>query len=467
MAKLRIYFGSLIFGIAALTAFGQPGQNKTAQKPAERSATTAEPIAPYADYHTHIKSTNASALNTDPLLPAIKLPDELDRLLRDKEKFGGANKDNAALADLYTKDLVVLNPVSPSLIRGERAVNYIIGDTVINRLVPTAYEVNGSEGFISGYEAIGEGASAQFVSIFLYVIRKGEDGKWRISAETFTANGPAIAKALTADELIKGLDAAGIKRGVVLSVAYWFGSQFRKPDPDEYAKVRAENDWVIEQVARYPDRLVAFCSFNPLKDYAIEEVNRCAKNPLVKGIKLHFGNSGVDLRGNPQHVEKVREVFKAINDKKLAIVVHLWTLDPDYETKGDEFSKVFLEKVLPAAPDITVQIAHLAGGGRSTDPALRVFADAIAAHDPRTRNLYFDVATSTQGQSDEGLKKDAERMRQIGMDRILYGTDMAVPPNQTAAESWKTFRSRMPLTEAELRTIAGNIAPFLREAAPR
>jgi predicted TIM-barrel fold metal-dependent hydrolase len=96
-----------------------------------------------------------------------------------------------------------------------------------------------------------------------------------------------------------------------------------------------------------------------------------------------------------------------------------------------------------------------------------VFADAIAAHDPRTRNLYFDVATSTQGQSDEGLKKDAERMRQIGMDRILYGTDMAVPPNQTAAESWKTFRSRMPLTEAELRTIAGNIAPFLREAAPR
>src|SRR6185369_864133 len=114
----------------------------------------------------------------------------------------------AVLADLYTKDLVVLNPVAPSLMRGERAVNYIIGDTVINRLVPTAYEINGSEGFISGYEAIGEGSSAQFVSIFLYVIRKGEDGKWRISAETFSATGPAIAKALTADQLIKDLDAA-------------------------------------------------------------------------------------------------------------------------------------------------------------------------------------------------------------------------------------------------------------------
>ena len=41
-----------------------------------------------------------------------------------------------------------------------------------------------------------------------------------------------------------------------------------------------------------------FCSVNPLKDYAIEELARCAKDPQLQlhiGLKLHFGNSDVDL----------------------------------------------------------------------------------------------------------------------------------------------------------------------------
>jgi hypothetical protein len=33
---------------------------------------------------------------------------------------------------------------------------------------------------------------------------------------------------------------------------------------DEYAKMRAENDWTSEQVARFPDRLRGFCGFNAL-----------------------------------------------------------------------------------------------------------------------------------------------------------------------------------------------------------
>lgn len=40
----------------------------------------------------------------------------------------------------------------------------------------------------------------------------------------------------------------------------------------------------------------------------------------------------------------------------------------------------------------------MAGGGRSTDAALAVIADARAARDARTKNLYFDVATLTEGQ---------------------------------------------------------------------
>src|SRR5262245_26036570 len=105
---------------------------------------------------------------------------------------------------------------------------------------------------------------------------------------------PALAKAwsvrepMTAERLIARLDTAGIRRALVLSVAYAHGS----PDirgSDEYAQVKAENDWTAEQVARYPDRLRAFCSINPLREYAFAEIDRCAKHPQLRyGLKLHF-----------------------------------------------------------------------------------------------------------------------------------------------------------------------------------
>jgi hypothetical protein len=63
-------------------------------------------------------------------------------------------------------------------------------------------------------------------------------------------------------------------------------------------------------------------------------------------------------------------------------------------------AEVFLTKVLPFAPDVVVQVAHLAGSGNfppNAEQAMKVFEAAIQHHDPRTRNLYFDqcaVATT-------------------------------------------------------------------------
>src|SRR5437899_12573529 len=60
---------------------------------------------------------------------------------------------------------------------------------------------------------------------------------------------------VTASELVAYLDAAGIRRAVVLSVAYMFANPNRPAVPDEYTNVRAENDWTSAQGARLPDRM--------------------------------------------------------------------------------------------------------------------------------------------------------------------------------------------------------------------
>jgi predicted TIM-barrel fold metal-dependent hydrolase len=271
-----------------------------------------------------------------------------------------------------------------------------------------------------------------------------------------------FAQPLTAEDLIRNLDETGIERAVVLSVAYFFGSPLRTWAGDEYTNVRAENDWVAAQVARYPDRLIAFCGVNPLKDYAAEEVRRCARELRMKGVKMHFRSSRIDVL-NPAHLEKVRQIFRTANELGLAIVAHM-----NVRPYGREQAEVFLKELLPAAPDVVVQIAHLWGGNEFVPAALSVFADAVAARDPRTKNLYFDLteveaAAAITSNPEETMRAIARLIRQIGLRRILYGSDAAATPDAPPTSlRWARLRAKLPLSNKELRVIAGNVAPYMR-----
>ena len=283
--------------------------------------------------------------------------------------------------------------------------------------------------------------------------------------------GPAVttlapgAQPITATELIVLLSSAGIQRAVVLSVAYQFGNPNRPQVENEYEQVKAENDWTSQQVGRYAKRLRGFCSVNPLKSYAIDEISRCGSDPHLRyGLKLHFGNSDVDVN-NREHVLQLRRVFGAANDLHMAIVVHMRSSVGKNRPYGANEARVFLNELLPAAPDVPVQIAHLAGAGGyddpATDEALAVFVDAIGKRDPRMANVYFDVSgVAGLGQWVTKMDLIASRIRELGVGRILYGSDGAGGGNLTPREAWAAFR-RLPLTQAELLTIASNIAPYL------
>jgi uncharacterized protein len=271
---------------------------------------------------------------------------------------------------------------------------------------------------------------------------------------------------ITARDVVALLDSAGIRRAVVLSAAYIYGSPSRSI-ADEYAKVRAENDWNGAQAAEYPERLLAFCGFNPLKEYALDELARCAKDPrLGRGIKLHFGNSDVQL-ANPAHVKQLRRVFRAANERRMAIVVHLRASISRKRPYGPVQARAFLEQLLPAAPDIPVQVAHLAGTGPGyddppADSVMAVLAEAVERRDPRTRRLWLDVTTVVDRNiSPANAALVAKRIRQVGVHRVLYGSDAAFGDNLRPREGWAIFR-RLPLTEPEFERIARNEAPYFR-----
>lgn len=272
-------------------------------------------------------------------------------------------------------------------------------------------------------------------------------------------------EAIDGEVLMGHLDEVGIERAVVLSVAYTFGSPNRTVE-DEYGKVRATNDWTSEQVARSGRRLRGFCGVNPLRGYALEEVARGAEDAHLRyGLKLHFGNSVVDYHDS-EHIAQVQRVFSAANGYGMAIVIHMRASISRKLPYGRDEARIFLDELLPAAPDVPVQLAHLCGaGGYSDDPtvdaALSVFVEAIAEGDARVGRLLLDVTSAVSPNAPpEELALIAGRIREVGVERVLYGSDAALPGN-TPRECWEAFR-RLPLSEEEFRTITGNVAPYMR-----
>ena len=262
--------------------------------------------------------------------------------------------------------------------------------------------------------------------------------------------------------LLADLDSAGIEKAVVLSVGYSFADERKSlPDPDRLT--REENDWTSAQVMAAKGRLIGFCSANPLRPAALAELDRCLGLPGMRGIKLHFGNSGVTLRDST-HAARLAEVFALAERRGAAVLVHMRARGG--RNFGAEDAQLFLDRLVSVAPSIEIVVAHLAGSGpgydAQQDSLMAVFGVAAQRHDPRMRNVYFDVATNV---TDETMPEEAalvtRRIREVGVRHVLYGSDLN-PPGGSVAAGWRIFREKLPLTAEEIATIAGNVTRFAR-----
>jgi hypothetical protein len=156
----------------------------------------------------------------------------------------------------------------------------------------------------------------------------------------------------------------------------------------------------------------------------------------------------------------VRRVFEDANSRRLPIVVHVRAS----RASGRQHAEILLNQILPAAPDVVVQVAPFWRGNGFSEPALAAYATALSAHHPATGKLYFDVAELARviGAQTSNLERATSLMRQIGLDRILYGSDGYMFGNSPPAQAWEAFRREVPLTNEEFTAIANNVAPYLR-----
>jgi len=410
---------------------------------------------PVADHHGHLQSVAVWQLFNE-RLPLVTLPNDLDQLLRDFERNWQLPDNKMALANQFTDSGMF--QYADDWLRGRPAIRMmLLGHGGALRLRAQAFAVEERSGHVAGAYGFYRDTVWVDQGRFLLVLQRARGAPWRIAAANLTRTTPSprpTRDPYSAADYITELDSAGIRRGVVLSWAYQFAAGFREVR-DEAAKVREENDWTAREAARYPGRLIAFCSLNPLRAYAIDELARCASDPRVRGLKLHLTTAFFDFR-DVDHVRRLAAVFQAANARRLPIVIHLRTMNPEY---GRRDAEIFLSEVLTKAPDVPVQVAHLAGWGgygAETDAALSVFAEAFASRDPRVSNLYFDLSQVT-AVSPTTMDLMVQRIRRIGVDRMLFAVDRVGTPSQ----AWESL-TRLPFTHDELIRIATNLAPWLR-----
>ena len=422
---------------------------------AQNANVTPGELAPDVDHHQHLLSPQAAAILNNPQ-NVVEIPAGVTQVLRQHE---AAWNDPARLAAIYSADAAILDDDDDVWLRGRDDVAAYIGKRFARpyNITPLAFTADERRARLAAYYSRGEGAERRHIgSVMIELIREGD--QWRIATEYPIFPGPPREEPLDAQRLVAMLDDAHIKRAVVLSVGYWFDSPTR-PLVRSAEAMQAENTWTAEQAARFPDRLIAFCSLNPVSDAAAAALRHCAADKRFKGLKLHLSNSRVDLL-SADHVRRLRDVFAAANRARLPIVVHVRNSD----SYGAPHARAFLEEVLTAAPDIPVQIAHLWGGANISTDALAVYAEAVAARRPATRRLYFDVSDAGLAANTPELAQVlADRIRQIGLDRILYGSDAAFGNHPDPRGSWAAFRKGIPLSATEFETIARNVAPYLRE----
>lgn len=262
--------------------------------------------------------------------------------------------------------------------------------------------------------------------------------------------------------LVRELDEAGIDRAVVLSVGYSFADERKGlSDPDRLTS--EENDWTSAQVTANARRLIGFCSANPLRDAALQELERCLGLPGMAGIKVHMGNSGVTLR-DPAHLARMQQLFALAERRGVPVLVHMRARGG--ANFGPEDVWLLLAQVVPRAPNTEIVIAHLGFAGPGyppeNDAIMAAFGQAALRSDPNMRNIYFDVATNvTVETTSEEAALVARRLREVGIERVLYGSDLS-PPGGSIRAGWEIFRGKIPFTQAEFDELAGNRTRFAR-----
>ncbi len=207
-------------------------------------------------------------------------------------------------------------------------------------------------------------------------------------------------KLTTADELIDSMEKEGVDISVIVNIG-WVTHEL----------CVETNDYILESVARYPERLIGFCSVQPNSyEAAVAEIERCAKGGMRGVGEIRPDMQLFDLRD-----ELMIPIIEVLRKRKLILLTHASEpVGHSYPGKGI-ITPAMLYPFIASFPDLTVVCAHWGGGL----PFYALMPEVKQA----MRNVFFDTAASPYLYSPQVYN---QVISLVGSDRILFGSDYPV-----------------------------------------
>ena len=206
------------------------------------------------------------------------------------------------------------------------------------------------------------------------------------------------ARLATADELVASMDKDGIDISVIVNIG-WITHDL----------CVETNDYILESIARYPQRLVGFCAVQPNStDAAIAEIGRCAGGGIRGVGEIRPDTQLFDLRDE----ELMAPIVEAMIEKKLILLTHASEpVGHSYPGKGT-ITPDMLYPFIARFPGLTVVCAHWGGGL----PFYALMPEVKQA----MNNVFFDTAASPFLYSPQVYN---QVIQLVGADKILFGSD--------------------------------------------
>ena len=206
------------------------------------------------------------------------------------------------------------------------------------------------------------------------------------------------SKLVGAETLVAEMDA----QGVDLSIA--FGFPWHQP-----AIFKAHNDYIMDAVARYPDRIKGLCCLDVFAGDALDEIERCINGGLSGVGELAFYKGGFES----DTIDRLAPVMAFCREKNVPVMIH--TNEPIghvYPGKTpNTLSQIY--EMVKCFPENRIILAHWGGGLFFYMLMKKEVRQALA-------NVYFDTAAAPFLYTPEiyGLAESV-----AGAGKILWGTD--------------------------------------------
>jgi predicted TIM-barrel fold metal-dependent hydrolase len=206
------------------------------------------------------------------------------------------------------------------------------------------------------------------------------------------------SRLIDADALIESMDTHGVEKSVT------FGFPWKKDD-----MTKQHNDYVLESIAKYPDRLIGLCCVDMYSKRAASEIERCLDAGFSGVGELAFYQSGIEAEA----LRMLDPVMALCREKDVPIMIH--TNEPVGHLYPGKTPNTLAQiyDLAKTFPENKIILAHWGGG---------IFFYMLLKKEVKEtlQNIYYDTAASPF-LYDSDIYRVAISM--AGAEKVLFGTD--------------------------------------------